>query len=72
MKWLRGTFHGVSPKHLPRYVDEFSHRFDRCQREGEIFTFVGRRVVRSVTRISLVLLMELVGCGWLEYKKITA
>ena len=21
--WLRGTFHGVSPKHLPRYLQEF-------------------------------------------------
>jgi hypothetical protein len=22
--WLRGTFHGVSGKHLPRYLAEFS------------------------------------------------
>jgi len=27
--WLRGTFHGVSPKHLQRYLDEFVYRFDR-------------------------------------------
>ncbi len=47
MRRLRGTFHGASPKHLPRCVDEFSHRFDRCQREGEIFAFVGRRVARG-------------------------
>ncbi len=26
--WLRGTFHGVSQKHLPRYLDEFTYRFD--------------------------------------------
>ena len=26
--WLRGTFHGVSPKHLQRYLDELSYRFD--------------------------------------------
>ena len=45
--WLRGTFHGVSPKHLPRYVDEFSYRFDRCWREGELFAFVLRRVTRG-------------------------
>jgi transposase-like protein len=32
--WLRGTFHGVSPKHLQRYLDEFSYRFDRRWREG--------------------------------------
>jgi transposase-like protein len=43
--WLRGTFHGVSPKHLQRYLDEFSYRFDRRWREGELFGFVLRRVV---------------------------
>ena len=45
--WLRGTFHGVSPKHLPRYLDEFSYRFDRRWREGELFAFVLRRVARG-------------------------
>ena len=42
--WLRGTFHGVSPKHLQRYLNEFSYRFDRRWREGELFGFVLRRV----------------------------
>jgi hypothetical protein len=41
--WLRGTFHGVSPKHLGRHLDEFSYRFDRRWREGELFGFVLRR-----------------------------
>ncbi len=41
--WLRGTFHGVSPKHLQRYRDEFVYRFDRRWREGELFGFVLRR-----------------------------
>jgi transposase-like protein len=45
--WLRETFHGVSPKHLQRYLDEFSYRFDRRCREGELFGFVLRRVVRG-------------------------
>jgi transposase-like protein len=45
--WLRGTFHGVSPKHLQRYLDEFSYRFDRRWREGELFGFVLRRVARG-------------------------
>ena len=45
--WLRGTFHGVSPKHLPRYLDEFSYRFDRRWREGELFAFVLRRVTQG-------------------------
>jgi len=42
--WLRGTFHGVGPKHLQRYLDEFSYRLDRRWREGELFGFVLRRV----------------------------
>ena len=45
--WLRGTFHGVSPKQLQRYLDEFSYRFDRRWREGELFGFVLRRVARG-------------------------
>jgi transposase-like protein len=45
--WLRGTFHGVSPKHLPRYLQEFSYRFDRRARESELFRFVLRRAVRG-------------------------
>jgi transposase-like protein len=44
---LRGTFHGVSPKHLQRYLDEFSYRFDRRWREGELLGFVLRRVARG-------------------------
>lgn len=27
--WLRGTFHGVSPKHLQAYLNEFVFRFNR-------------------------------------------
>ena len=45
--WLRGTFHGVSPKHLQRYLDEFSYCFDRRLRESELFSFVLRRVARG-------------------------
>ncbi len=45
--WLRGTFHGVGPKHLQRYLDEFVFRFDGRWREGELFGFVLRRVARG-------------------------
>jgi ribosomal protein L37AE/L43A/transposase-like protein len=45
--WLRATFHGVSPKHLQRYLDEFSYRLDRRWRQGELFGFVLRRVARG-------------------------
>jgi hypothetical protein len=27
--WLVGTHHGVSAKHLPRYLREWSYRFNR-------------------------------------------
>ena len=27
--WLNGTYHGVSTKHLPRYLREWSYRFNR-------------------------------------------
>lgn len=29
--WLNGTHHGVSPKYLPSYLDEFVFRFNRRQ-----------------------------------------
>jgi len=43
--WLRGTFHGVSPKHLPHYLGEFVFRFDRRWRETELFTRVPHRAL---------------------------
>ena len=43
--WLRGTFHGVSPKHLQRYLDEFVFRFDRRWRETELFIRVLHRAL---------------------------
>lgn len=46
--WLRGTFHGVSRKHMPAYLAGFSYRFDRRWREEEPFGFVLRRAVRGV------------------------
>ncbi|NIM47872.1 MAG: IS1595 family transposase [Gemmatimonadales bacterium] len=45
--WLRGTFHGVSPKHLHRYLAEFRYRFNRRWREVELFDFVLRRAVQG-------------------------
>ena len=27
--WLQGTHHGVSPRHLPAYLNEFVFRFNR-------------------------------------------
>ena len=35
--FIRGTYHGVSHKHLQRYLDEFCYRFNRRLDESEIF-----------------------------------
>lgn len=59
--WLRGTFHGVSPKHLPRYLQEFSYRFDRRGREAELFHFVLRRAVCGAPLPYARLTAEVVG-----------
>ncbi|HVH76809.1 MAG TPA: IS1595 family transposase [Stellaceae bacterium] len=32
--WLNGTFHGVSTKHLPRYLREWNYRFNRRGMRG--------------------------------------
>ena len=43
--WIRGTFHGVSRKHLQRYLDEFVYRFDRRWKEEEREPFPYHRLV---------------------------
>jgi transposase-like protein len=45
--WLRGTFHGVSRKHLDRYLEEFVYRFNRRRQETELFARVLHRAVHS-------------------------
>ena len=35
--WLRGAYHGVSPKHLQRYLDEFQFRFNKRWCEADLF-----------------------------------
>ena len=40
--WLNGTHHGVSKKHLPRYLREWNYRFNR--RSGDVMAWVMRRM----------------------------
>lgn len=47
VRWLLGTFRGVSKKHMPRYLDEFIYRFHRRWREGDLFGFVLNRALRG-------------------------
>lgn len=46
---LRGTFHGVSSKHLQRYLDEFTYRFNRRFSEPKIFDQLLTACVNSKT-----------------------
>lgn len=55
--WLNGTFHGVSTKHLPRYLREWNYRFNRRGMRGELDAFV---LFRAVTR-NTITYAELVG-----------
>jgi transposase-like protein len=45
--WLLGTFRGVSPKHLQRYLDEFVYRFNRRGIEEKLFFYVARRAAEG-------------------------
>ena len=44
--WLRGTFHGVSHKHLPSYLDEFAYRFNH-RADDAIGVILARNALRS-------------------------
>ncbi len=45
--WLWGTFHGVSAKHLHRYLQEFVYRFNRGSLEHDLFFYVLRRAAQG-------------------------
>jgi len=37
-KWLRGAYHGVSLKHLQRYLNECKFRFNKREHEADLFS----------------------------------
>lgn len=45
--WITGTFHGVSTKHLHRYLMEFVYRFNRRGRESDLLFYVLRRAAHA-------------------------
>ena len=45
--WLRGTFRGVSRKHLPRYLEEFTYRFNHRDRDEEVAGWILERALRN-------------------------
>lgn len=54
--WLNGTHHGVSTKHLPRYLREWNYRFNRRGRIHQLDWFLLRRTVgrRTITYADLI------------------
>ena len=47
--WLVGTHHGVSAKHLPRYLREWSYRFNRRNLPDGLDRYLIRRAVECAT-----------------------
>lgn len=47
--WLVGTHHGVSAKHLPRYLREWEYRFNRRQNRSEMADYLLRRAATRET-----------------------
>ena len=47
--WLVGTHHGVSVKHLPRYLREWSYRFNRRNLPDGLDHYLIRRAVECAT-----------------------
>ncbi len=45
--WIRGTFHGVSPKHLQRYLNEFVFRFNAGTRTNSSPAFCSAQSARA-------------------------
>ena len=47
--WLVGTHHGVSAKHLPRYLREWSYRFNRRNLPDGLDGYLIRRAIECAT-----------------------
>jgi hypothetical protein len=47
--WLNGTYHGVSAKHLLRYLREWSYRFNRRGLIPDVDRYLLRRAVSRAT-----------------------
>lgn len=54
--FVSGTFHGLDSRHLQRYLDEFSFRFNRRKFTGELF-----RLLQSCLSTKTVTYPELIG-----------
>jgi len=48
--WIRGRFHGVSPKYASAYLGEFTYRFNRRRSPPEILGWLARRLMNHPAR----------------------
>lgn len=55
--FVLGTFHGLDSRHLQRYIDEFSFRFNRRKFTGELFN----RLLQSCLFTKTITYPELIG-----------
>ncbi|MCZ8515171.1 IS1595 family transposase [Paenibacillus filicis] len=55
--FIGGTFHGLDPKHLQAYLDEFCYRFNRREFKSELFN----RLVQCCISTTTITYPELVG-----------
>lgn len=45
--WVKGTFHGVSKKYMPAYLQEWNYRFNRRALISNLFQYVVRRITNA-------------------------
>lgn len=48
--WIRGRFHGVSPKYVAAYLAEFTYRFNRRNQLADGFAWLTRRLMARSPR----------------------
>lgn len=51
--WVRGRFHGVSPKYAPGYLAEYTYRFNRRASGADNFAWLARRLMNHRPRTLL-------------------
>jgi len=51
-RWILDVFHGVSPKHLQSYLDEFCYRFNRRGQRTDLFRRVLNRCARFTETVT--------------------
>jgi len=54
--FIGGTFHGLAPKHLQAYLNEFCFRANRRQFEGQLFN----RLLTACISTSTITYLELI------------